>query len=479
MNSVSSVQSVAQEGASTHQREEESMRVTPTVRTCLLAGAAFFMMAPNFAAAQTPASRADLEARLDALSREVATLRAQLDAQRAADAQTDQKIVTLETRVNAPPPPPAPPPEGMRVGDSTVKITGFVKAEALMSDFGDGAVPTGLVRDFYLPSAIPVGAPGAAQDFVTDAHVKQSRIMLTATTPVAGTTVTTYVEGDFQTSAGTQGSERTTNGYNFAIRRAYIGFGDWLFGQDWSTFQNVATLPETPDFIGPTEGTVFVRQPLVRFTAKIDDKSNFQFALENPETASVTPASATLVENDFDQLPDLIARYNVKTDFGDFTVAGLVRQLRVASGASDESETGWGLSASGKIKVGAEDDIRLMLTHGEGIGRYVGLNFAADASNTATGFEAIGVTAGFAAYRHVWAKDLRSTLTYSFQNVDNKTGVSPTQANDSAWSAAVNLFYSPLKGVDLGVEYRHGERELFNGQSGDLDRLHFVAKRTF
>ena len=55
----------------------------------------------------------------------------------------------------------------------------------------------------------------------------------------------------------------------------------------------------------------------------------------------------------------------------------------------------------------------------------------------------------------------------------------PLTANDKAWSLAANLFWSPVKALDLGVEYRHGERELLNGLAGQLNRLEFAAKYNF
>jgi hypothetical protein len=482
MNKLPSAHDVAQADASASQREDLPMRVPALMRSCLLAGAAMFMFAPSFAMAQTPPSREDLEARVKALEDALANVRSELNAARARDAATDDKLVRVERSVQtvaATPAAPSAPADGFKVGDTTVKIGGFVKAEGLVSDFSGGAPPAGSGRDFYLPSAIPVGAPGASQDYVTDLHAKQTRLAITATTPVGDKKVTVYVEGDFQSAPGTQGSERTTNAYSFALRRAYFQGGDWLFGQDWSTFMNVGALPESPDFIGPTEGTVFVRQVQVRYTGKINDNANFQIALENGESATVTPLSSTLVENDDDQFPDVVARFNVKSDLGEFSVAGVMRQLRVAAGSVEEDATGWGIAASGKIKVGATDDIRFSLAGGEGVGRYLGLNFAPDASDTATDFKSIGVFAGFVAYRHVWGGDWRSTLTYSWQSVDNKAGITALNSSDSAWSGAANLLYSPVKGVDLGVEYRYAERELFSGQSGDLSRLHFVAKRSF
>jgi hypothetical protein len=51
--------------------------------------------------------------------------------------------------------------------------------------------------------------------------------------------------------------------------------------------------------------------------------------------------------------------------------------------------------------------------------------------------------------------------------------------NKRAWSLAANLFYSPVKNIDLGIEYRHGERELVSGADGNLDRIEVAAKYSF
>ena len=37
----------------------------------------------------------------------------------------------------------------------------------------------------------------------------------------------------------------------------------------------------------------------------------------------------------------------------------------------------------------------------------------------------------------------------------------------------------PVKNVDLGIEYRHGERKLVSGAQGGTDRIEFAAKYSF
>lgn len=413
-----------------------------------------------------------------------AELQAQLDAAKAREEALERRISALEARLTGTAPAPAPTPtsrpenrDGFRSGDTTLKIGGFIKANAAFSRYSDGEVASGaLLRDFHLPSGIPVGGE-SSEHF--NAIAKQTRLWLATETPVAGQTLKGYIEFDFQTTQGA-GSQRTTNGYTLALRRGYIAYGKWLFGQDWSNFQYVGALPESTDFVGTTEGTVFARQPQVRYTTPLGPRTTLSLALENPETASVTPASATLVENDDDRLPDATVQVIHGWNGGEISLAGLVRQLSVDTGTNKADATGWGLSASGKFVIHPDSgsDVRLMLTHGEGIGRYVGLNFAPDVIHSGNRLDTVEVTSAMAAVRFVWSPALRSTLMGSYIDASYPSA-SPLAANQSAWSLAGNLFYTPVKGLDVGIEYRHGVRELLSGADGAYDRVEVVARYGF
>jgi hypothetical protein len=392
----------------------------------------------------------------------------------ASAAQT-KRVETVEKRAMA---------DGFRVGAATIKIGGFIKADTMFSHYSGGDLATGAGRDFYVPGAIPVNAPTTRETGKWDAHVKQTRLALTVTAPVGNHMLGAYVEGDFQSAPGTDGNERVTNAYDFGLRRGYLTFDNWLFGQDWTTFQNTAALPETADFIGPSEGTVFDRQAQIRYTHKINDKASIAVSIENPETTALS--SGALTGFDDDKLPDFVARLNYKASIGEFVFAGLMRQLSVQQGtAFREDAFGWGLSASGKIPFGPKgrNDIRFMLSGGKGIGRYMGVNFAPDAvivnTPTTRDLRTIGEIGGFVALRYFWTDTVRSTVSFSILDVDNPIGVSALTSNSQAWSAFGNLFYSPAKGFDIGIEYRHAKRALENGQSGTLDRVQMVAKQSF
>ena len=175
------------------------------------------------------------------------------------------------------------------------------------------------------------------------------------------------------------GAQRATNPYTPTFRRGFIEYGNLLVGQEWSTFQNIAVLPETTDFVGPLDGTVFNRQALIRYSIPLRTGLTLQVAVENPETETALPANAALVDTDDDRLPDVVARLNWKSTLGDFALAGIARELRTDTLGSGDTALGWGVSGSGKIPIGKRHDLRFMATYGQGIGRYLGLGYVPDA----------------------------------------------------------------------------------------------------
>lgn len=375
-----------------------------------------------------------------------------------------------------------------------VDFGGYVKLDVLYSHFGDGAVAQSTARDFYVPGSTPVAGPGAAPHSYLNFSAKETRLWLSSSTVVEGYKLGAYVEADFlsgqnpQTAGNTTPNATTTNAYNPALRRAFLTVDNWLFGQDWSTFQNAAVLPETADFIGVEDGTVFVRQPQIRYTL-----GGFQAAVENPETWAYTPkasGASTAAKTDDNVLPDLVLRYNLKSTFGDFSFAALGRQLKVQSPSSsggitgaDDTAYGWGGSLSGKLPVAflPGDDVRFMVSGGRGIGRYLALSSIADAGVGTDGkFKPVMVYDGFVAYHHQWNPKWRSNLMLSAlqgnEMADDNIGGNITKRTESV---AANLFYSPVKNLSVGGEYRYGERTDVAGAKGSLDRVQFSAKYVF
>lgn len=458
------------------------MMRSPRDAARLLAGAALWasaapLLAQAQSAGETDRTRA-LEARLDAMESEIAALRAELAAARGA----------------APPPLAAPAPAtpalgidervsalekqsalGFRVGATRFSLGGYLKLDAIASSFtGGDPAANALINDYYTPGQIPVGGAGEGVDLTTS--VRETRIVLRSETPLAGDTLAGLLEVDFLDTPQL-GNQRVSNSFVPRVRRAFITWNDFTFGQDWSTFQNVAALPERLDFIGPTEGSVFERQPLVRWR-----KGNVSVALENPETTISVGAAS--FEADDDAAPDLVLRYDRKLPHGSIALAGIARLLKVdalvATGVAGTpmiggEAFGWGISASGVHDIGP-DRISWMANAGQGIGRYLALNLRDDVVATADGdIAAPFVYSGFVAWRRTLARQWRLIGTGSAYHSETPD-FAAQKLTDTVWSGNLDLIYNPVPPLSLGIGFRYASREIASGEEGSLRRVQLSAK---
>ena len=458
-------------------------------RSWLMLLGASALVAPQMALAQSPREQA-LEERLARLEAEMTALRADLIAARDAQAQTAVAATQASTRseeavsrLAALEAQPQAPADGFRVGGTTFKMGGFVKVVGIATRYDDGEVPGGsLGKEFYLPQQIPVGGT-SSRDII--GHARQTRLAFSTSTPLGDKDLKSVIEFDFALAAAPLGAQRATNPYVPTFRRGFINYGKWLIGQEWTTFQNPAHLPETTDFVGPMDGAIFVRQMMIQYKQPLGNGLDLYLAAENPQTETESRLSPALVDNDQDRIPDLVAKLAYKGGFGDVHIAALVRQLSVQSNGVGDTAIGWGVTTGGKIAFGpqARHDLRFLATYGHGMGRYFTVGFAPDAiydSAIDNRLHVVNNFAGFAALKLGWTPTIRSTVMLGYQHVDYPTGIIiPGLSNREAFSFAGNLFWSPVRNLDFGIEYRHAQREVVSGLKGQMDRIEMAAKYTF
>ncbi len=461
-------------------------------RRLLAASVLIALLAPGTALAQTAKER-ELEARVAQLEKMVEQLMAQQQQTQTQVSETQAQVTEVKTaQAQA----PKPVPEGKQpIQNTTIMATanpgtaftygGFIKLDAMVTDTSDGRIADGSSgRLFYVPSTIPVGGDTAeGGDPVTDFHAQFSRFWLSADHVTDnGDKFKAYIEADFFgggnaffTGTGANplvGNETSTNTYAVSLRQAYVSWNEWLAGQTWSNFMDVNALPDAVDFVGPTDGTIFVRQAQVRYT-----KGAWSFSAENPQTTVTTFQNLGTRFNTGDNVtPDFTARWLTKGDWGHFTVAGMLRQFK----ALDETDTGYAVSVSGKFNMGASDDIRYAVNAGSGIGRYLAFGLGSDVVQDANGdIEALDGYGGFVAWRHMFSPKLRSNLMYSAAHFDNDTDLTGFGVTERAHSFHANLIYSPFPKLDVGAELIFGERFLEDDREGDLKRLHTHVKYSF
>jgi len=346
-------------------------------------------------------------------------------------------------------------------------IGGFVKLSAIYTDTDSGTIAGGaggIGRTFYVPSQTPVGN---GEDHQTlDFTARETRLNFKVVKEIDGHKVTGFIETDFLTT--TDGNEVVSNSYSPRLRHAFFKVDNWLFGQTWSTFQDTGALPQAVDFLGSPEGIVFIRQPQVRYTA-----GNFQIALENPE--SFVSGST---DRDVGSVPDVAANYKFNGDWGHVRLNGLVRQITVDEAGIDESETGYGVGLSGKIKLGSSNNIKFSANVGDGMGRYTSLGLVKDGMVIGGQIETVESIAASASFHHAWNGTSSSNVIVSMADITNPAGAAGTE-NKSADSIQINYLWSPIKPVTYGIMYLLANRETEDGAEGELSRIQFAATYKF
>ena len=181
-------------------------------------------------------------------------------------------------------------------GDTKATLGGFIKMDARHVD-GD------LYRNGYF-----IGSAAAGDFSQTDFNANQSRLQF----KVQHGKVTGVFEVDADTAVASS-NEIISNSDGIRIRHVHQ-VGQLLVGQTWSTFMPLHALAETLDFGGAHVGEAFIRQGQIRYT-----NGGFSFALENPYTFGGDRDESK------QSVPDIIARYDFKGDWGQANVGALFR----------------------------------------------------------------------------------------------------------------------------------------------------------
>jgi hypothetical protein len=351
----------------------------------------------------------------------------------------------------------------------SLQVGGFVQLDAITDTNRIGS------RDSFVVSSIPTSGEAAGQ---TNYSVRQTRIFVRTEAPTSWGNLVTHIEGDFFGPDGT----------DFRLRHAYGEIGDkfkLLAGQTWTTFMDASVYPAIFDYQGPN-GMVLVRQPMVRFTQKLNDETQWAIALEDPNpdlsTEVVTDGESTSL------WPDLAANVRWSPKWGHLQLAGILRDLEFDPDVgSRDGALGWGLNFTGAVNLfeevdkGKQDNLLFEITGGQGIGNYFNdtNGIGSDGFFNASGdLDALSIWGGFVAYQHFWTKKWASTVGYSYLQVDNSSD-QPGDAYESGHYGVANITYYPTPRLWLGLEALYGVRNDNSGESGDDGRLSFSVQYRF
>lgn len=348
--------------------------------------------------------------------------------------------------------------------ETSFGIGGRLESHAVVSDVGFEETQSG--RDRLRFSQIPVQRNDNSSQFRFNS--RDSRLWFRLQRPLQDHDFNVYVETEFTDRPGT---------YNMFVRHAYLSIGPLLAGRSYTTFIDSAALPDVDSGSGP--GEIFLKRGQLRWTRTFDKGMELALALEESDSIINDPNSDRTATIKDGQVPTIVSKLGWHEDWGQISLATMIRKLRWQQDRERVSETAGALGVSGRLNVGAVNNIRFMASYGNGIGRFITLGAYADASlnSNYSDLNTHPALAAQLAYQHFWNPSWRSTVSVGMSRSRPVDAVSELMT-ESAASIQANLFWSPVPELSVGFEYLHARQQLLNGQDGELNRFMFSTRYT-
>lgn len=367
--------------------------------------------------------------------------------------------------------PVAKPTNVLNTVKSNTEITlyGNVRADASYQFKGPNSM-------YNLISAVPLEGTEAERKNSDkfQSTLNATRFGLNFKTPISGDhNLGGKLEMDFFGGAG-----RDT----FRIRHAYLTYDDWLVGQTWSNFNALEYFPETVDASLSVGGSL-TRVPQIKYTVPVDQKLNLAFSLEDSKAETVTRTGTQDFTTDPDaklKFPSATGRINYKFENGSALSGRAFLTQKSTNHEGDDSFLAWGAALGGKHQITDNTLVRFDYNHIKGDTKNVlwsNMAYVFDSNGKMQENEFDAITVGVT---QKISPKLRSTLGMGYMKAKDSNTFAQLVINDTTQNkelkeAWINIFYTPVKTLNFGVEYMYGERKTFNDLTGKDNRINFTA----
>ena len=317
----------------------------------------------------------------------------------------------------------------------------------------------------------PYEVPTNVNDFTPNffAGVEQTRLGFEVTRHTKNKRdVFIRIEADFNNSS-----------VSFRIRHAYGQYRNLLVGQTWSLFSNVNYIPAFVSKNG-TVGRIGARTPQIRYTWSINNQMMLSGAIEYAfDNSNIPDTIGTALQ----VIPDFTGRYAFATDKYSLRVAGVIRTLSGKTDSSNISYTfGFGGSFSAQSKIKKNGEIYFSVTYGISIssyidtwaGEYEDLSYDLETQK----FEGLVSLSSYLAYSHVLPKNLSASLGFGVGNINNHD-YQPNDAFNYSYNAILSVFWAPVKGARVGIEFANGRRWDKDNSWGGANRVSMLLYYDF
>ncbi|MEE1658167.1 porin [Microvirga sp. CF3062] len=357
---------------------------------------------------------------------------------------------------------------GAQAADLPVAKAAAVEYVRVCSTYGAGF--------FYIPgteTCLRVGGRVRAEYTYLEPTTRESnsigflargRVQLDARTATAYGLLRAFVRMEISRNTGVYAnSNGPGTGTSPNIAQAYIQFGGLTAGRTTSFFTN-------GDVANENWGTLrFYDYPDVNLLAYTFSFGNgFSATLSLEEGSFATNLATDLADVGAGQrLPDLVGNLKYSGTWGSAQLSGALHQLRtntLVGGDYVDSELGWAVSGMVNVNLPAlaeGDALWFAATYADGALGYLGFdpdNSVGIASGTAVdayvdldgdldtgrGWSLAG------GLNHYWTPTIRQSLFGSYARVEY--GSTAPVADFTEWRVGSNLIWSPVSGLDIGVE---------------------------
>lgn len=344
-------------------------------------------------------------------------------------------------------------------------IGGYVKATASY-DFAGIADNVDFVTD-----DIPVPRnPADRSQFQMDASTSRLFFKLVGNNKYMKK-FTAYIETDFR-----------GGNYSLHLRQAYISFRGLLIGQSWSTFTDLAAIPPTIDFEGPSAATEF-RNVQIRYTLNFKEKWQFAAAIENPGVNYTITDNMDVAKQRSPDIPFYLQYGWNKSSH--IRLTGILRGMRYRDQITEQNRSvfGWGVQLSGVATVTSKWTLYYQATYGKGIAKYIndlsGTGLDVLPSTTEGKLRAPGVSGFIASAQYNFTPNLFVSASYSYNRVYDSGIVFDPNLYKHAQYVSANVFWTVAKDWQFGAEYLFGQRKNQNDESAIANRFQIMAQYNF
>ncbi|CAO4834373.1 MAG: hypothetical protein CNLJKLNK_00138 [Holosporales bacterium] len=365
---------------------------------------------------------------------------------------------------------PSATPEGfIKVNDNTfVGIHGMINALVTYDFSGYGG------DELFVPNEVYSTVEDNKQK--TSMHGKTSRLKFVALNKSSIGDIQANIEADFMGDASKAANgEDSANKYTFRLRHAFVTVNGFLIGHTDSQFvdfDQITTVDPTGHFGGG------LRQFQVRYAHDFG-MVNFGVALERPSADYMDQYRDKIQSADHsglnrqNNLPDLTAKFGFK--FGDHVLAvrGLLHKVSVKDTANKVtySKMGYGMGLNAKIATMKNSGFVAAVTYGKGIGHYLSeFDGSSVVINTTTQkAELVKFMEWGAGYTQAFGDAWSMNIGYS-ETTAKTNALTQAIKQDTLGKIQrmfVNIIWSPVKDLNIGLEYAEVRTRAMNTTVAD------------